>query len=291
MALRRISLTVHLKKDDMRLTTNQINMFNAFGYLAFPGLFADDIEKVTNEFESMWSDVDHDETKRSIKIPFIDENQYLSALLDDHRIEGTIGCLLGENFNYTASDGNLYAGETDWHSDGYFRHPGYTSIKIAFYLDGVTKDNGCLRVIPGSHQSGDAFADGLQSVLDARTMDKQSMTQSTGELAQNAWGMPSVQVPCVPLESNPGDMLLFDHRLKHSSFGGGGRRRMFTMNFEHRYMGRDQVMLRDEFAINLRFGVKQPYGDVMLQTATPSRMVHLEQRLANVHYMEALLQE
>jgi len=275
----------------MRLTTNQINSFNTFGYLLFPKLFTDDIEKITDEFESMWTEVDHDQSKRSMRIPFIDENEYLSALLDDPRIEQTIGSLLGDNFNYTASDGNLYAGETDWHSDGYFRHPGYTSIKIAFYLDTVTKDNGCLRVIPGSHKPGDSYADGLQSVLDARTMDKQSMTQATGKLTENSWHMSGPQVPSVPLQSNPGDMVMFDHRLKHSSFGGGGRRRMFTMNFEHRYMGRDQVMLRDEFQINLKFGLKQPYGDVMLNTASPSRMVHLEQRLSNIHYMKELLEE
>ena len=34
-------------------------------------------------------------------------------------------------------------------------------IKIAFYLDPLTADSGSLRVIPGSHRIGDAYATAL----------------------------------------------------------------------------------------------------------------------------------
>ena len=35
----------------MALSKQQINVFNTFGYLNFPGLFADSIEKIIEEFE------------------------------------------------------------------------------------------------------------------------------------------------------------------------------------------------------------------------------------------------
>ena len=38
-------------------------------------------------------------------------------------------------------------------------------------------------------------------------------------------------VPCVALETQPGDLVAFNHNLMHASFGGGTRRRMFTLNF------------------------------------------------------------
>jgi ectoine hydroxylase-related dioxygenase (phytanoyl-CoA dioxygenase family) len=38
-------------------------------------------------------------------------------------------------------------------------------------------------------------------------------------------------VPCFPLESEPGDVVFFDQNLWHASFGGRSGRRMFTLNF------------------------------------------------------------
>ena len=34
----------------------QINFFNTFGYLAFPGLMADTIDQITGEFEAVWEE-------------------------------------------------------------------------------------------------------------------------------------------------------------------------------------------------------------------------------------------
>ena len=94
-------------------------------------------------------------------VPFIDQSEYLSGLLDDPRIDDVASDLLGEDYNYTGSDGNFYVGDTRWHSDGYARSK-YRNIKFAFYLDPVDRDTGCLRVIPGSHHRGDDYAEGLQ---------------------------------------------------------------------------------------------------------------------------------
>lgn len=269
----------------MRLTKQQLNYFDTFGFMRFPGLFADEIGEITDAFETLWAEHGgghhskvHDRKRRSALVPFIDQNEYLCGLLDDPRIEGVIGSILGDDFNYTGSDGNFYVGDTPWHSDGYDKHPKYTSIKMALYLDPTTRDTGCLRVIPGSHRLGEQFAEILHEVT----------TNSKENKTEEKWGIRSDEVPAVALETEPGDLLMFNHRIKHSSFGGDNRRRMFTMNFQHRFREEDLDELREDIAGKARFWVEEAYGEALLRTAGPGRMVHLEQRLANADHLPAL---
>ena len=261
----------------MRLTDLEINRFRTFGYLAFPGHFADEVVGITDAFEKVWADHGgghdgrpHDHKHRSALVPFIDQDEYLCSLIDDPRIHDVVASLLGDDFNYTGSDGNFYVGDTQWHSDGYAAKK-YTSIKIAFYLDAVDRDSGCLRVIPGSHHFGDAFAEELH----------RAAPRSADSDPEGAWGLTGAHVPAVPLESEPGDMVLFNHGTKHASFGGGTRRRMFTINFQERYAEEDLPALREEVANLSNFWATRAYGETMIGTAGPDRMRHLEQRLEN----------
>ena len=123
----------------MRLTEQQLRLMDTFGFIKFPGLFADDIDRITNAFEKLWAShgaghhgEEHDRKRRSALVPFIDQDEYLASLIDDPRIDGVIGSLLGDDYNYSGSDGNFYVGNTPWHSDGYMPYPGYVSVKMAF---------------------------------------------------------------------------------------------------------------------------------------------------------------
>jgi len=262
-----------------RLTPPQLAFFNTFGYLHFPGLLNDRIERIIAEFEILWAaqggghhGQQHDGKRRSCIVPCIDRSIYLSTLLDDPRIEGIAASILGEDFNYMGSDGNLYAGDTGWHSDGWHRE--ITHIKLAFYLDPVGRNTGCLRVVPGSHRIGDKFSDALQAEI----------FQS-----EESWNLPDRDVPCAALETRPGDVVLFNHNLKHSAFGGSARRRMFTMNCCQRYPERLLPELRDYIAGAARFWIERAYGDAMINTAGPQRLVHLEQNLANDGHLKELV--
>ena len=51
--------------------------------------------------------------------------------------------------------------------------------------------------------------------------------------------MAGKDIPAAALETMPGDLVVFDRRIKHASFGGGTRRRMFTMVLEQRYRDED----------------------------------------------------
>jgi ectoine hydroxylase-related dioxygenase (phytanoyl-CoA dioxygenase family) len=79
----------------------------------------------------------------------------------------------------------------------------------------------------------------------------------------------------------PGDVVVFNHNLKHAAFGGSARRRMFTMNFCRRYPPERIDEFREKIGHEARFWIERLIGPAMERTAGPERMVHLEQVLAN----------
>lgn len=256
---------------DLKLTPQQLAFFNTFGFLAFPGLLKDRIDEIIREFEAIFAKrggghhgQPHSGKQRSCIVPFLDQSEVLCTLLDDPRIHGIATSLLGADFNYMPSDGNYYAGDTGWHSDGW--HKQTLHVKIAFYLDSLTRDTGCLRVIPGSHKIGDGFSDALQQEIYGCT---------------ESWNLHGRDVPAVALETVPGDILIFNHNTKHAAFGGSGWRRMFTMNLCQRYPEDRLPELREYISGVSRFWVERAYGETIMRTAGPQRLRHLEQVMAN----------
>ena len=269
----------------MKLSKQQLAYFETFGFLCFPGLLADQIDEITRRFENVWATYggghagsEHDGEQRSALLPFIDRDKYLSAMLDAPRIDGIVSSILGDEYNYEASDGNFYVGNTEWHSDGYGRSK-YLSIKMAMYLDPVGSDSGCLRIIPGSHFVDSSYGDALQK----------SAPTSKEQHQEKLWGIPGSDVPAFALESQPGDLVVFNHNLKHASFGGGERRRMFTLNFQQRYRDKDLPDRKDDIGSLARFWAERAYGKKMIETAGPLRMKHLEQRLKNDDHLPELV--
>jgi ectoine hydroxylase-related dioxygenase (phytanoyl-CoA dioxygenase family) len=263
-----------------RLTEQQLAQFDTFGYLGFPRLLADRADAIVEEFHAIWArrggghdGKPHDDKARSVMVQFLDQSEYLSTLLDDPRIRDVAASILGDDFNYMGSDGNFYAGDTRWHSDGYGGRGGLKHIKIAFYLDLLTRATGALRVIPGSHRVGEPYADQIE-----RDISK----------SDEVWGIPGNQVPALALETQAGDILVFNHDIKHSAWGGSTRRRMFTMNCCQRYPDDKLAELRDYVAGGSRFFIERAYDNTIVRTASPERMVHLEQVLANDGHLAEL---
>lgn len=125
-------------------------------------------------------------------------------------------------------------------------------IKIAFYLDDLTRETGALRVIPGSHILDDVYASRVTQLV------------GTG-------GADGSLLPATAVETKPGDVVVFNHNCKHASFGGGGKRRMFTMNLCQRYPQEKLGDLRAYLEGIARFLVDRPYGEIMIATAGPER--------------------
>lgn len=255
----------------MQLSEVQKNFFNMFGYLGIPKLFsAAEIARITDGFE--WSiqnrggGKNHDGSARTMFGGPIEHTPEMCAILDHPAILGLVGDLIGENFNYCSGDGNYYTGSTRWHPDGNWGQ--LFAVKVAFYLDPLTRDTGCLRVIPGSHRP-DHFV----------RQEKINVNQS-----QDVFGVDPSEFPAnVALETRPGDIVIFNHDLYHAAFGGHERRRMFTLNCtRHAENPEDLVMARKYLSIhsagasNFDTGAGMFYS-TMIDTANQDRMIHLEQ--------------
>ena len=81
---------------------------------------------------------------------------------------------MGDNSIRGIPRGDLLVQMSVLDSDGYTRKK-YISIKLAMYLDTVTVNTGCLRVIPGSHHVGDVFAEFLQEASRNSNQQKQEV--------------------------------------------------------------------------------------------------------------------
>lgn len=203
------------------LTNAQKAHFETFGFIVLRNCFsAEETDAISRTFDEVLDEDRQgrpfDGLKRQAVLGFIEKRALLSHLVEDDRIYAPLEQLLGPGFVWIGSDGNLYVGDTNWHPDG--SNQGYMRIKVAFYLDPVTKESGCLRVIPGSHRP--PLHEEVKPLLERR-----------GDPAWAPFGVTPRDLPCFPLESQPGDVVFFNQNLWHSAFGGRTGRRMFTLNF------------------------------------------------------------
>ena len=203
------------------LSSKQISYFETFGFLVLRQVFSvEEIFKIKNEADHIWgstegmdTDSGHSEVGKQIR-GFVERSPLLTNLIADDRIYVTVKQLLGPDFVYVASDGNMWAGDTVWHSDDNIR-PGYKRLKVVFYLDPLIKENGSLRVLPGSHHH--SFHKIMKPAI------QQDLNISLGISGE--------ELPSFPIETSPGDMLIFCHDIFHASFGASQLRRQIALSF------------------------------------------------------------
>ena len=203
------------------LTKEQIAHFKTFGFVIRRQCFsAGEMEEISGAFDDVLTEDRRgrpfDGAARQAVLGFIEKRPLLSGLVEDDRIYQPLEQLLGPGFVWIGSDGNLYVGDTGWHPDG--SDLDYGRIKVALYLDPVTKETGCLRVVPGSHRMP------LHAALDPLKGQRRDPDHQP-------FGTDGSGLPCYPLESEPGDVVFFNQNLWHAAYGGRTGRRMFTMNF------------------------------------------------------------
>ena len=236
----------------MKLSHTQKRFFDDFGYLALPGLMENEVPWIVEEFERVFHEagVVHDGTARSSVGRFIERSERLCALLDNPGVDGLLAGLLGEDYNYLGSGGEMYVGDGLWHPDCH--GDPVVQVKWAMYLDPLTPETGALRLVPGSHRQG------WQGNLDTRAL----------------WGIGMEEVPCVVPDNRPGDVIVFNQMTLHNALGGGNRRRMLNLTAcsscrtetERAFLRRRLPADRNELQ-----------WDLMRKTATPERMRHLDQ--------------
>jgi ectoine hydroxylase-related dioxygenase (phytanoyl-CoA dioxygenase family) len=250
----------------LMLTTEQRLFFDTFGFLVLRQQFdADEMSSISSEFhEVMETDRQGQEfagERRHGVMGFVEQRARLTRLVDDDRIYGPLEQLLGEGFVWIGSDGNLYVGDTHWHSDG---SDSYRRIKVAFYLDPVERDTGCLRVVPGSHRP--------------ELHDRLTAQEPGEDAGTSPYGVDLADIPSFPLESQPGDVVFFNQNLFHASHGGRTGRRMFTLNVgakpteaaHYDYLRRMHETNRSRFIATMQVTqTNRVYTDEFLQSDSP----------------------
>ena len=203
------------------LTSGQIAHFETFGFLVLPQLFS--VEETDalcgaslSTFQEMRGGGPYT-GEAEWGLPFFERDSLLATLVDDDRIHQIPESLLGPDFFLDCTQGNLRVGDTPWHGATEFTED-IGQIKVTMYLDSATKDTGALRVIPGTHKHGstDYF-----EVLRPRT----------DEPDFRPFGLVPTEVPYWPLETEPGDVLVFTENLIHGSFGGPPGRHQIGASF------------------------------------------------------------
>ncbi len=212
------------------LTPQQLAFFETFGFLKVPGMFAAEVDTLTAGFEEVFGDNAswdtneelHFNDRRSIIPAFIDKSDRLRWLKDDPRVVGLVTDILGPDHEYAESDGNVFSCDTSWHADIYAAPLDQYHLKLSFYLDPLDADTGAIRLIPGSNHHATRFATSLRRDLQTPTSVREH------------YGVEPADVPAWTLATQPGDLVLWNFRSIHASFGGSERRRLFSVNFRQR---------------------------------------------------------
>ena len=222
------------------LTGQQLAHYNTFGYLFLPQAFsAEEMVAFTRATEEVWEEnpVAEQNGERSL-IQFVEGKPLLTGIVTDDRIYPIILELLGSGFVWVGSEGHISSrDEVKWHPDRKYYRSGeeglidFPQIKMMIYLEKVTVDSGCLRVIPGSHRM---------------PLHKDLADQEINPDAR-PFGLSSRDIPSTPLESEPGDVILFNHCIWHSAFGGGKDRRYLALKFAAKPFTDDQLKSLDRY--------------------------------------------
>ena len=206
------------------LTDRHVVQFETLGFVVLRGVLdAHELDTARAEFESGLARAAAATERRGIRKQLNwsnlgPETPFLGSLLEDARFVGAAERFYGgEVIGYYANSNSFDGDRTEWHPD--------TSIllrrgvKFAFYLQPLDETSGALRFIPGSHK--EPLHSGVRKIgikeSNLRVLD--------------ADGLEVDEVPSYVARSEPGDVIAFDSRVWHASWGGRPDRRMCSLGY------------------------------------------------------------
>ncbi|MBI3831478.1 MAG: phytanoyl-CoA dioxygenase family protein [Planctomycetes bacterium] len=194
------------------LTVEQLSFFHSFGYLVLKQVFStEERHLIDKEFEAAlarnYPDMPFDGSFRHYATMMDEDTPFFSSLLDEAPFLPIMKQIYGERTLGICADGNRYVGNSNWHRDTANAQYPAQGVKFALYLQPVGSQTGALRVIPGSHR----------------------IPTDDHQFAAGVHKLPIQDVPAVVLDSEPGDVVAFDLRIWHGSWGGKADRRMCTV--------------------------------------------------------------
>jgi ectoine hydroxylase-related dioxygenase (phytanoyl-CoA dioxygenase family) len=202
---------------NFRATPEMINFYNAFGFLKIQGFFQNEYQMISERFDHLMIDrfKEVNQPRNYLYPQFIDNDEKLSDLLILPKLNSLISALMGDDFVYKGSDGNIFNNPTPWHRDYLIRT---RSAKVLIYLEHNDERSGAIRMIPGTHFVDDSYS---SFVGDALTWPEPPVQGGFDEKKKFGVGHnPTVfggnlQLPQTVVSNAPGDLIIFNHNLVH----------------------------------------------------------------------------
>ena len=208
------------------LTNQQLVHWETFGFVILRGLLtSDEVETARREFEAGLSEKSKDPEGR-LPTSFSAHGPttpLLATLPEDPRFQEAAEQMWGKDVVLVGSSGQRFTkSHIYWHPDMPDATPEtkddhVQGVKFAFYLEPLDRDTGALRVIPGSHKSpfhDQLFAMGLKG-WDSPYL--QSTGLNVGDIPSYIW------------HSDPSDVIAFNLRVWHASWGASADRRQCSV--------------------------------------------------------------
>lgn len=212
-----------------------VNFYNAFGFLKIPGFFQKEYQMISERFDRLMTDKFKDikQPKNYLYPQFIDNDEDLADLLLLPKLSNLISALMGDDFVYKGSDGNIFNNATPWHRDYLIRT---RSAKLLIYLEPNDESSGAIRMIPGTHFVDDTFSGLIGQGL---TWPEPPVHGGFDEKEKFGSGHnptilgDNVQLPQTVVTNLPGDLIIFNHNLIHCTNRPAKpkRRRLLGMHF------------------------------------------------------------
>ena len=220
-------LEMSAAQGDGMLTQQQQKQWDTFGFVTFKDLFTEDeVGTIRREFEAGLAAEQPYYSDGELPWHFTGlgpETPFLGSLPEDPRFLEAAEQMWGDDVVCMGSSGQRFTtNNTYWHPDliqgnSETKDNHIRGVKFGFYLDPLDADDGALRLIPGSHRSplhDELFAMGLKGDDSAYLRDA---------------GLAVVDVPAYVWASGPADVVAFNNRTWHASWGGSADRRQVTI--------------------------------------------------------------
>jgi len=249
----------------VRLTTDELTSYRDNGYVTLPRLFAPaKFEALRRHFEEKFAALPGGARPEDMDVPHFTDPRLFDWLLDpdvlrvvEQLIGPDIALFSAHFFCKPAGDGK----SVPWHDDAYFWRetidPASRAITVWVALDRVSQENGCMRVIPGSHAPG---ARGYRPSARDDSVFAEELDPACVE-----------EDRAVPIELAPGACSIHTATLVHSSQANHSplRRAGFTMRYISTDVRFNHEEVGDRHQIYLAQGIDHA-GNVYADPSVPN---------------------
>lgn len=178
-----------------------------FGFARLPGVAKNHVTALERAFAELMESPDGGvPMERITRFDVTDAVPDLVELAEAEPLRSVREAYFGRDSHVISSDANVLVGDSYWHSDGFYETP---FLRFVLYLEPLGSESGALRFLPGSHR-----------------IDNGWVGEPTRDVIKHEanLGRPGADVPAEAVDSEPGDVIVFDTSVLHSAWKGTLRR-------------------------------------------------------------------